>query len=93
LLRDSSRARRVEGNEYFNKRINLLAGMALALSVADPGPSGGRSHAAGGRGNGKVKYITKKELFALFPNRPIALIGEPGHQQFLLLDESAKTGQ
>jgi hypothetical protein len=36
---------------------------------------------------GKVKYITEKELFALFPNRPIALIGEPGHQQFLLLDE------
>jgi hypothetical protein len=42
---------------------------------------------------GKVKYITKKELFALFPNRPIALIGEPGHQQFLLLDESGKTGK
>jgi hypothetical protein len=36
---------------------------------------------------GKVKYITKRELFALFPNRPIALIGEPGQQQFLLLDE------
>jgi hypothetical protein len=36
---------------------------------------------------GKVKYITEKELFALFPNRPIALIGKPGHQQFLLLDE------
>jgi hypothetical protein len=35
----------------------------------------------------QVKYITEKELFALFPNRPIALIGEPGHQQFLLLDE------
>jgi hypothetical protein len=42
---------------------------------------------------GKVKYITKKELFALFPNRPIALIGEPGHQQFLLLDELEKTEQ
>jgi hypothetical protein len=36
---------------------------------------------------GKVKYITKEELFALFPDRPIALIGKPGHQQFLLLDE------
>lgn len=36
---------------------------------------------------GEVKYITEKELFALFPNRPVALIGEPGHQQFLLLDE------
>jgi len=36
---------------------------------------------------GNIKYITEKELFALFPNRPIALIGEPGHQQFLLLNE------
>jgi len=41
----------------------------------------------------KVKYITEKELFALFPNRPIALIGEPGHQQFLLLDELKPTRQ
>jgi hypothetical protein len=39
----------------------------------------------------KVKYITEKELFALFPNRPVALIGEPGHQQFLLLDELARS--
>jgi peptidoglycan/LPS O-acetylase OafA/YrhL len=36
---------------------------------------------------GEVKYITKRELFALFPHRPIALIGEAGHQQFLLLDD------
>jgi hypothetical protein len=35
----------------------------------------------------KVKYIDQRELFALFPNRPIALIGQPGHQQFILLDE------
>jgi hypothetical protein len=35
----------------------------------------------------KVKYIDQRELFALFPNRPIALIGPPGHQRFLLLDE------
>jgi hypothetical protein len=36
---------------------------------------------------GKVNYITEKELFALFPNRPVALIGEPGRQRFLILDE------
>ncbi|MGO8699715.1 MAG: hypothetical protein ACLQVY_18600 [Limisphaerales bacterium] len=35
----------------------------------------------------KVQYITKDQLLALFPNRPIALIGPPGHQQFILLDE------
>jgi hypothetical protein len=36
---------------------------------------------------GKVKYIDQRELFALFPNRPIALIGPPGRQRFILLDE------
>jgi hypothetical protein len=36
-----------------------------------------------------VKYITSQELFALFPDRPIALIGKPGHQQVIFLDEIA----
>ncbi len=33
-----------------------------------------------------VKFITDEELFALFPNRPMALIGKPGHQQLVFLD-------
>jgi hypothetical protein len=41
----------------------------------------------------KVKYINEKELLALFPGRPIALIGEPGHQRFILLDELNTTSQ
>jgi hypothetical protein len=50
---------------------------AVALIAAPPPPAE----------IGKVKYIDQQELFALFPNRPIALIGPPGHQQFVLLDE------
>jgi hypothetical protein len=34
----------------------------------------------------KVKIITDEELFALFPNRPMALIGPPGRQQLVFLD-------
>lgn len=34
-----------------------------------------------------VKIINKEQLFALFPNRPIALIGKPGRQQVVFLDE------
>jgi hypothetical protein len=34
-----------------------------------------------------IKVINDKELFALFPNRPIALVGKPGHQQLLFLDQ------
>ncbi len=36
-----------------------------------------------------VKIIDEQELFALFPNRPIALIGKPGHEQIYFLDAMA----
>ena len=35
----------------------------------------------------EIKFITDEELFALFPNRPLALIGKPGQQQLVFLDE------
>jgi hypothetical protein len=35
----------------------------------------------------EVKIITDQELFALFPNRPLALIGKPGQQRLVFLDE------
>ena len=35
----------------------------------------------------KVEYITKEQFFALFPNRPMALVGKPGHQQVIFLDD------
>ncbi len=34
-----------------------------------------------------VKFINDDELMALFPNRALALIGAPGHQQLVFLDE------
>jgi hypothetical protein len=43
--------------------------------------------AAPGPREQKVKFINKEELFALFPHRPIAIIGKPGHQQVLFMDE------
>jgi hypothetical protein len=41
----------------------------------------------------KVEYINKEQLFALFPNRPMALIGKPGHQQVIFLDEHPANSQ
>ena len=32
--------------------------------------------------------ITDDQLLALFPNRPVALIGRPGHQELVFLDET-----
>jgi len=33
-----------------------------------------------------VKAITDEELFALFPDRAVALIGKPGQQEFVVLN-------
>jgi hypothetical protein len=33
-----------------------------------------------------VKTISDEELFALFPDRAVALIGAPGHQEFVVLN-------
>ena len=40
--------------------------------------------------NRDTKSITDEELFALFPNRPLALVGKPGQQQLVFLDATAK---
>jgi hypothetical protein len=41
----------------------------------------------------KVEYINKEQFFALFPNRPMALVGKPGHQQVIFLDEHSAGAQ
>lgn len=41
----------------------------------------------------RVKIINDEELFALFPNRAMALIGSPGHQQLLFLDHGGASEQ
>ncbi|HHY86181.1 MAG TPA: hypothetical protein GYA07_11730 [Verrucomicrobia bacterium] len=33
-----------------------------------------------------MQFINDDELLALFPNRPVALIGEPGKQRLVFLD-------
>jgi hypothetical protein len=38
------------------------------------------------RAPSEVQTITDEELFALFPNRAMALIGPPGRQQLVFLD-------
>ncbi len=34
-----------------------------------------------------TKIISERELFALFPKRPMALVGKPGHQRLVFLDQ------
>ncbi len=35
----------------------------------------------------RLKTITDDELFALFPGRPMALVGKPGQQELIFLDQ------
>jgi|ERR1044071_2819799 hypothetical protein len=35
----------------------------------------------------EIKWITDDELFALFNGRPMALVGKPGEQQLVFLDQ------
>lgn len=50
--------------------------------------------AATAPGTPNVKFISDEELFALFPGRAMALVGEPGQQQLLFLDgENARAVQ
>jgi len=41
---------------------------------------------AAGPPSRQLKVISDEELFALFPGRAMALIGKPGHQEFVFLD-------
>jgi hypothetical protein len=38
-------------------------------------------------GSGEVDRLTDDELLALFPNRPVALIGPAGRQKLVFLDQ------
>jgi len=75
-------------------RVSLMAFPVLLLAImaffprfhpAYPAPAP-ITMAFSSKAETKVEYITADQLFALFPNRQMALVGKPGHQQFLFLD-------
>lgn len=39
--------------------------------------------------SGKLHFINDDELLALFPNRSVALIGKPGNQRLIFLDQAS----
>jgi hypothetical protein len=59
----------------------------LALIVFHPRPQAPAPARATAPIASKVEYITADQLFALFPNRSMALVGKPGHQQVIFGDE------
>jgi len=62
----------------------------LASRPSAPPPAAGRASAPQAD---KVKIITDEELFALFPNRAMALIGRPGNQELVFLDHGVAREQ
>ena len=59
-----------------------LTGSKSVVPVPEVAGSPTRAHT----GSGSVKFISDDELMALFPDRAVALIGKPGHQQLVFLD-------
>jgi hypothetical protein len=79
--------------------MSVLPGLLVLTLVLHPAsrpaaaPPQVRAAAAPPADTAKVKIITDEELFALFPNRALALIGSPGHQQLVFLDHGAASEQ
>jgi len=94
LIRRRRRARRV-GRWCVVALLPLAFGAGIFLSRPsrpDAGPvSVAQSHAPGVSGQtatgGSVQIIDDEQLLALFAGRPLALVGQPGHQQLLFLDQ------
>lgn len=91
-LRRRRRGRRAAQVGVLAGLLSLGTFVAVFTSERSPGrmtrlPAPSKGLASGDK-NG-VKIITDEELFALFPNRPMALVGKPGHQQLVFLDEAA----
>ncbi len=62
--------------DVLHRRADKLNQFSSAAGMPNPEPSKG------------VKIITDEQLFALFPGRPMALVGKPGQQQLVFLDQS-----
>jgi hypothetical protein len=94
LIRRRRRARRV-GRWCVLALLPLAFGAAVLFSWP-PRPDGrpvsaAQSRAPGVSGQtakaGSVEIIDDEQLLALFSGRPLALVGRPGHQQLLFLDQ------
>lgn len=57
-------------------------------SLPPSGATASLAHAdAAAATEASVRFISDDELLSLFPGRPVALIGPPGRQQFVFLDQ------
>ena len=73
----------------------LLAGLILLMNrgpasktpIAAVAPASAPPASPASAGAASVRVITDEELFALFPNRPMALVGKAGQQELVFLDQ------
>jgi hypothetical protein len=68
--------------------VSVAAVLALTLRWADVPVSQPVTESLSAQpGPPPVKFISEQELLALFPGRSLALVGEPGRQQLVFLDD------
>ena len=66
-----------------------LLAFAVGRFLLPSKPSNASKEAPALAGSRSVELINDDQLLALFPNRSVALIGSPGHQQLVFLDQIA----
>ena len=62
----------------------------LVANVSSPvqtAPAGVAQPESASVGKAVVHFISDDELLSMFPGRPVALIGAPGHEHFVFLDQ------
>jgi hypothetical protein len=68
--------------------IHLLTRSPLApVSIAGSVPPAPHAVISRDKAPAKVNFISTEELLALFPGRPLALVGPAGRQELVFLDE------
>lgn len=65
----------------------ILASTEHLRTVSSPALSGSSATAR----LAPIKFISDEQLLDLFPGRPLALVGRPGHQQLVFLDRESQS--
>lgn len=69
---------------------NRRAATTTPVTRAAAAPAAAQTHIAKTIAGTPIRVLTDDELLAFFKDRPVALMGRPGHQRLVLLDEAVQ---
>lgn len=66
----------------------IRSGTSSSRQIARNSPAPVKQHEANTVPGTSIKLVSEEELLALFPDRPVALVGPPEDRRFVFLDEA-----